>query len=177
VAFGPHTDLELRARAIDVGCDAVIAKGRFVSALPELIQQYARHGDQEVLAADCAGELSALARQGIELFNRHDFFEAHEVLEHAWNDETGPVRELYRGILQVAVAYLQIERRNYNGALKMFLRLRQWLDPLPDACRGVDVAQLRTDALAARAELERLGPQRVHEFNQDLFKPLEVSAG
>ncbi len=175
LAFGPHTDLDLRARALDVGCDAVIAQGRFLSALPELITKYARVLETDTLAADCAGELSALARQGIELFNRQEFFEAHEVLEHAWNEDPSPGRELYRGILQVAVAYLQIERGNYNGALKMFLRLRQWLDPLPDQCRGVNVAQLRAEALAARAELERLGVEKIAEFNRGLFKPLRVT--
>ncbi len=174
VAFGPHTDLDLRARAIDVGCDAVIAKGRLVTALPELIQKYARLADTTGLEADCEGELSALALKGIELFNRREFFEAHEELEHAWNEEPGPARELYRGILQVAVAYLQITRQNYNGALKMFLRMRQWLDPLPDQCRGVDVGQLRADALAARAELERLGTERIGEFDPGQFKPLVI---
>jgi CheY-like chemotaxis protein len=83
IAFGPHTDLDLRARAIDVGCDAVLAKSRLVSALPELIQKYARLTDSESLMADCEGELSALALKGIELFNHHEFFEAHEELEHA----------------------------------------------------------------------------------------------
>ncbi len=175
IAFGPHTDLDLRTRAIDVGCDAVIAKGRFLSALPELVEKYARVVDAAALAGDCAGALSALAQRGVELFNQQEYFEAHEVLEHAWNEESGPGRELYRGILQVAVAYLQIERRNYNGALKMFLRLRQWLDPLPDECRGVNVAQLRAEALAARAELERLGPERIAEFDRALFKPLLAS--
>ena len=173
-AFGPHADLVLSTRAIDVGCDAVVAKSRFITALPELIQKYARSTDPALLTMDCTGKLSALALKGIELFDRREFFEAHEELEHAWNEEPGPARELYRGILQVAVAYLQITRQNYSGALKMFLRLRQWLDPLPDKCRGVDVAQLRADALAARAELERLGPERIGEFDRRLFKPVKT---
>ncbi|MGH2523753.1 MAG: DUF309 domain-containing protein [Anaerolineales bacterium] len=176
IAFGPHTDLELRARAIDVGCDVVIAKSRLVTALPELIEKHARVASPTALAADCTGEFSAKAHKGIALFNQREYFEAHEELEHAWNEESGPARELYRGILQVAVAYLQITRRNYNGALKMFLRMRQWLDPLPDRCRGVDVAQLRADALAARAELERLGPERIGEFNTEMLKPVRVTS-
>jgi predicted metal-dependent hydrolase len=173
LAYGPHVDLDLRAKALAAGCDAVLAQGRLVSALPELITKYARQVDLAGLEADCQGEPSALAIKGIELFNRQEYFEAHEELELAWGAETGPVRELYRGILQVAVAYLQIERQNFKGALKMFLRLRQWLDPLPDECRGVNVALLRAQALAARAELEALGPDRIGEFDRALMKPLE----
>jgi predicted metal-dependent hydrolase len=174
LAYGPHSDLDLRAQALAAGCDQVLAQGRLVSALPELIQKYARTVDEAALADDCRGHVSALALKGIDLFNRQQYFEAHEELELAWGQETGPVRELYRGILQVAVAYLQIQRGNYNGAYKMFLRLRQWLDPLPDECRGVDVALLRSQALAARAELEALGPEGIATFDRSLLKPLEV---
>jgi predicted metal-dependent hydrolase len=174
LAYGPHTDLELRTRAIAAGCDAVLAQGRLMSALPELIEKYARQVDEAALSADCRGRPSALALKGIELFNQQAYFEAHEELELAWGEETGPVRELYRGILQVAVAYLQIERRNYKGALKMFLRLRQWLDPLPDECLGVNVARLRQEALDARAALEALGPERLVEFDRSLMKPVDL---
>ena len=174
LAYGPHVDLDLRARALAAGCDAVLAQGRLVSALPELITQYARQVDQAGLASDCQGAPSALALKGIDLFNRRAYFEAHEELELAWGEDTGPGRELYRGILQVAVAYLQIERQNYKGALKMFLRLRQWLDPLPDECRGVNVALLREQALAARAALEALGPEHMEAFDQGLLKPVEM---
>lgn len=172
IAFGPHVDLELRAEAEAAGCDVIVAKSRLLSALPELIEKHARRVDEAALAADCVGPLSALAREGIALFNRREFFEAHEALEHAWNQDAGPARELYRGLLQIAVAYLQIERGNYTGALKMFLRSRQWLDPLPEVCRGVDVARFRREAQAAREALEALGPERLAEFDRALFKPL-----
>ncbi|MCC7359130.1 MAG: DUF309 domain-containing protein [Anaerolineales bacterium] len=172
LGFGPHTDLALREHALDVGCDAVVARSRLVSGLGELIAQYGRKLDDAALAADCAGPLSPLAARGIQLFNARQYFEAHEELEHAWNADPGPGRELYRGVLQVAVAYLHVTRGNYRGALKMFLRLRQWLDPMPAVCRGVDVAQLRQDALAIRAALEALGPERIGEFDQALLMPV-----
>lgn len=176
LAFGPHVDLALRTQALNVGCDEVVAKSRLVTALPELVAKLARQVDTTALAAECAGALHPLAVEGIALFNAGEYFEAHEVLEHAWNATPGPARELYRGILQVAVAYLQITRRNYNGALKMFLRMRQWLDPLPTECQGVNVAQLRADALATRAELERLGAERIAEFDLARLQPVVVNS-
>jgi len=102
-----------------------------------------------------------LALHGLEEFNRGEYFDAHETLETAWNIDAGSGRDLYRAILQVAVAYLQIERGNYAGAMKIFLRLRQWIDPLPETCRGVNVAQLRLDARQAREALKSLGPDRI----------------
>ena len=94
---------------------------------------------QEEISCACEGDLPRMASYGLELFNRGEYFEAHEELEMAWRDETGPVRELYRGILQIAVAYLHIQRGNYRGAVKMFFRSRTWLDPFPDTCRGIDL--------------------------------------
>jgi len=38
--------------------------------------------------------------------------------EMAWRQETGPIRELYRGILQVSVAYYHLLHKNYAGARK-----------------------------------------------------------
>ncbi len=177
LAFGSHVDLELRQRALNAGCDEVVSKGRFTSAMLELLQKHARLPDPAAAQSVAEGELSELARKGIELFNRGEYFEAHEELERAWNEENSPARELYRGILQVAVAYLQITRRNYNGAIKMFLRARQWLDPLPDVCRGVDVAALRKDAAEARAALEALGAERIPEFDLVLLKPVKLVNG
>lgn len=177
VAFGPHVDLGLRARAEDVGCDLVLAKSAFMRDLPGLIHKHARRWDAGAIEADCQTPLSELALEGLALFNRGEYFAAHEALEHAWNQDPGPARELYRGLLQVAVAYLQIERGNYAGALKMFLRQRQWLDPLPDTCRGVDVAGVRAAAQAARAALEALGPEGLSQFDRRLFQPIRHSTG
>lgn len=177
LGFGPHVDAALRQRATAAGCDAVVTQGQFTSRLIDLLQAHARLPDAAALRAAADGDLSELAGHGIELFNRGEYFEAHEELEHAWNAEPGLARDLYQGLLQVAVAYLHITRRNYNGAIKMFLRARQWLDPLPDICRGVDVAGLRQDAAVARAALEALGADKIAEFDVGALKPVRVADG
>jgi predicted metal-dependent hydrolase len=128
------------------------------------------------LVEACAEPLSTLALHGLHEFNMHAYFECHETLETVWNAESGAVRDLYRVILQVGLAYYQIERANYYGALKMFLRTTQWFGGLPDQCRGIDVAQLRADAAAARTALEALGPERIAQFDRSLFKPVLYSA-
>jgi len=50
-----------------------------------------------------------------------------------------PGAELYRVILQVGIAYYQIERANYWGAHKMFMRPCSGFAPIPDRCQGIDV--------------------------------------
>lgn len=175
IAYGSHVAAEGLQAARSAGADLVTARSHLAAELPELIARYARHVDQVAIQAACQGALSALAVRGLELFNHGEYFEAHELLELAWNEERGPARELYRAILQAAVAYLQIERGNYNGALKMFQRLRQWINPLPEECRGVAVGRLRQDAETAYAHLLELGRERVVEFDRRLLKPVEYN--
>lgn len=119
-------------------------------------------------------KLPEAARHGIDLFNRREFFEAHEALETAWMAERGPARDLYRGILQIAVAYLHLTRGNYAGVVKVMARAFRWLDPLPNPCQGIALEQLRVSARLAWAEVERLGPERLGEFDWALFKPIEL---
>jgi uncharacterized protein len=129
----------------------------------------------EEIACACKGSLHEMAVNGLELFNQGEYFEAHEALETAWRDETGPVRELYRGILQIAVAYLHIQRSNYRGAVKMFLRSRTWLAPFPGQCRGIDLTGFRKDYARVEETLHRLGPEQVKNFDPGLFKPIQYS--
>jgi predicted metal-dependent hydrolase len=121
---------------------------------------------------DCQGGLHPKAIQGFELFNRGEYWLAHEALEAAWIEEKGQIRHLYRGILQVGVTYLHIQRRNYHGAMKVYLRSRRWLDPFPEVCRGIELRQLRLDLEHAIQELVRLGPRRMEEFDLSLLRPL-----
>jgi hypothetical protein len=175
LAFGSHMDVEMMTAAQSAGADEVVARSRFTSELPALIRKHLVQRDAAALSAACSEPLSELAHEGIALFNAGEYFESHEVLEEAWNADATPARELYRAILQIAVAYLQIERRNYRGAVKMFLRVRQWIDPLPDRCRGVDVADLRANALNVEAELLKLGEEGIERLDIRSFRPVRLT--
>jgi uncharacterized protein len=122
---------------------------------------------------DCTGSLPPHAKEGLRLFNAGEYFECHEALELAWRDETGAIRDLYRGILQAAVTYLHMRRGNYVGALKVSERCMKWLNLWPDTCRGVNVAKLRADLSHAVEEWQRLGAERVHAMDWSLLKPVE----
>jgi uncharacterized protein len=121
----------------------------------------------------CIAPLHPQAKLGLRLFNAGEYFEAHEALEDAWNAESGQVRELYRGVLQIAVVYLHVTRRNYNGAVKVYLRSQRWLKDWPDICRGIDVGKLRRDAEAVINEVKRLGTEKISEFDNSLLKPVK----
>lgn len=123
----------------------------------------------------CQEALPPMVIHGLELFNQGEYFEAHEVLESAWRAERGPIRELYRGILQVAVAYYHALRGNYVGSLKLFLRSRTWLAPFPDQCQSIDLAGFRQDYQRVEESIRSLGPQGIAQFDRNLLKPIHYT--
>lgn len=84
------------------------------------------------------------------------------------------MRDLYRAVLQVGIAYYQITRGNHRGALKMLLRSVQWFALLPDVCQGIDIKQLREDSFHVRAELEKMNPSDIANFDRSLLKPVRL---
>jgi len=120
----------------------------------------------------CNAPLHPQAAEGLRLFNKGEYFEAHEALEAAWNAEKGEVRDLYRGILQIAVVYLHITRSNYNGAVKVYARSQKWLKDWPAVCRGIQVEELRRDAESVNQEVQRLGVEHIKEFDLAQLKPV-----
>ena len=121
----------------------------------------------------CNAPMHSQAAEGLRLFNEGKYFEAHEALEIAWLEEKGKVRELYRGILQIAVVYLHATRGNYNGVIKVYGRSQKWLKDWPEFCRGINVGQLQRDARAVINEIERIGMEKISQFDNSLLKPVQ----
>ena len=116
----------------------------------------------------CRDAPPLLLRRGIDQFNRGEFFDQHETLEDLWREEPRPIRTLYQGILQIGVAMYQMQRRNHHGVVYMLTRGSGYLRPFAPACQGVDVADLLASAARVLEAAERLGPDRLDQFDWSL---------
>ena len=170
IAFGSHVDGALRQQALAAGVDRYLARSNFVDGLHEILAAAARDTTDD----PCGEPLPAGAMHGIEEFNARKFFEQHETLELVWRAELRPVRDLYRGILQIGVACLQVQHGNVRGALKMLDRGCRWLQPFRPACQGVDVDRLLSDAEKIRSEIMRLEPDHIRDFDSGLFPTVHL---
>lgn len=161
------------AEALAAGADFALLRSNLHSDLPRLIAEHARITNDAFRAeidSQCAQPLPPEALEAINRFNAGEYYKQHDLLEALWMQEKGPIRDLYRAILQVGIAYYQVTRGNRIGALKMILRCIQWLNIMPDACQGVDVAALRADADRLRAALETWPADRdMAEFDVSLL--------
>jgi len=172
ICFGPHVQSDVLAEAENLAADLVVSRSRFFSDMPQLIDTYARDDNSRLIEENCLEPLPKLAKIGIEAFNRGEYFEAHEHLEDVWKEDPALGRSFYRALIQIAVAYLQIERSNYRGAYKMLLRSRQWFHGLPEVCRGVDVRSLKNDSESVYHELMRLGPEGIADYDISSLSPV-----
>lgn len=88
-------------------------------------------------------ERRRLFHQGIDLFNRGEFFAAHEAWEEIWRSTTPEPKKLFQGLVQVAAALHQaLDLHRTIGPRKTFAKAHASLEPyLPFAC-GLDVKGL-----------------------------------
>jgi len=82
----------------------------------------------------------ALAK-GVALFNRQEFYEAHEAWEAGWIDETADERLLLQGLIQVAAGFYKLQVGGIPGATKLLeqglIKLRKFVG----RSEGVDLDQ------------------------------------
>jgi predicted metal-dependent hydrolase len=121
----------------------------------------------------CSEPPPAALIAGIEQFNAREFYECHETLEGIWLAEPGRIRTLYQGILQVGVAFYHLRRGNFRGATSLLESGIAYLRPFAPECLGVNVQKLIDGASRAAAELQRLGKERMTEFDENLIPRIE----
>ena len=175
--FVVSANADQRSASLLQGADLALSPNDIIKDAPRLIKEFARVPDHAVikqLDCECFEPLPELARQGVEKFNAGEFYKQHDLFEELWMATDSPVRDLYRAILQVGIAYFQILRGNHRGARKMLLRSVQWLNILPDTCQGVDVRALREDSARVRAVLETLPEAEIDQFDKTLLQPVKL---
>ena len=169
LGFGPHVDLPLRDRALAAGCTAVVGRSAIARQLPQLVEKHKWIIDHN----RCQDPPPSLLIEGLRLFNQGQYFECHEIIEDAWVQEAAPIRIMYQGILQIAVACFHIERKNWRGAVKVLERGVPKIGRFTPRCMGINIAKLLDDVEPIRRELMRLGPKWRGEFDEHLLPGIE----
>jgi len=80
--------------------------------------------------------------EGIEHFNKCDFFKAHEVWEELWANTQGANRRFFQGLIQVAVCLHHYGNGNIRGAKKLYFGCRGYLEEYRPTYLGLDLEKL-----------------------------------
>ncbi|MDZ7778992.1 MAG: DUF309 domain-containing protein [Gemmatimonadota bacterium] len=98
-------------------------------------------------------DLPAALTRFIDLFNRQEFWESHEVLESSWRASGS---RFYHGLILLASAFVHVQRDNTHGIAAQLRKAERALAPYPPEYLGIDVVTLRRSAreLRDRAQAE-----------------------
>jgi predicted metal-dependent hydrolase len=79
-----------------------------------------------------------------ECFNRGLYFEAHEVLEELWlPSRRGPNDNFYRGLIQLAGAFVHLQKRRLRPAGALLERARSSLQSYPPVYERLNLDGVR----------------------------------
>ncbi|MEZ4659885.1 MAG: DUF309 domain-containing protein [Caldilineaceae bacterium] len=171
--FGERLDEATIQAAHAAGADQVWTAGQLAAEIAVLV---ARCVEPPIIyLAGWDEPLPELARRGLVEFNRGAYFEQHELFEAAWMAEARPIRQLYQGILQIGVAFLQIEQHNWAGAIKMMRRGLPKLRGLPPVCQGIELAAFRQAAEEIHGGLMELGRKKWPSLTSPVFRKLSCT--
>ena len=96
--------------------------------------------------------------EGLDAFNRRDFYRCHEILETVWLRATPRTKPFYQGLIQVACAYYKLEQGSIDPAIRLFRRGLAKLAP----CSDVEpLAAFLREVHATLSAIERHGESLV----------------
>lgn len=116
------------------------------------------------MTSDSLGQETPSLGEAIRLFNEHEYFACHDVLEEMWGDTLGDDRDFLQGLLHAAVSLFHLSEGNPSGAHKMHGSSLRYLARYPDWYRGIDLAQLRSDLTGLFERARRGGTLNMAEY-------------
>jgi hypothetical protein len=113
---------------------------------------------------------------GIVLFNRGDFFEAHEVWESLWMETHGADRAFYQGLIQAAVGLCHFCNGNVRGAAKLYRSSRDYMARYESPHLGLDLHTFWNQMEACFAELLSADdPPRGTPIREELIPEIDLN--
>lgn len=83
--------------------------------------------------------------EGIQLFNEHEYFDAHEAWEDVWHMAYGIKHDFYQGMIQCAVALEHYRRSNPRGVVSLYKSYQPKFEQVPPVFMGLDVTKFLAD--------------------------------
>jgi uncharacterized protein len=125
---------------------------------------------------DTSAEYDPRYLAGIVLFNRGDYFEAHEVWEELWMVSAGPEKRYYQGLIQAAVGLCHFCNGNVRGAVKLYHSSRDYMSRCGADYLGLDIEAFWQQMSACFEELLAAPePTRSIEPREELLPTLTLA--
>ena len=80
-----------------------------------------------------------LFNKGLDAFQQHNFYDAHEYWEDLWSDHRLKDAKFIQGLIQLSVGYFHISNLNINGARGLLNKCKPKLLEFSPEHRGLNV--------------------------------------
>ena len=108
-----------------------------------------------------------------DCFNQGLYFEAHEVLEELWlEDRSGPNGAFYKGLIQLAGAFVHLQKRRPGPASALLRMARANLNGYPVPHEHLDVAHVLGFADVWLTRIAALGEEALARHETPKLNPL-----
>jgi len=118
----------------------------------------------------------AVLEEGSRLFNEKLYFEAHDVLEDAWQGARGEEREFLQALIHVSVGMYHVAAANHKGAVNLLSRAVETLSRFTPETDGLDVASLVERAGVCLEKSKRLAAGEPVEWTVADVPRMELGA-
>jgi predicted metal-dependent hydrolase len=116
-----------------------------------------------------------LLLEGARRFNARLFFEAHEAWEEVWLDSARELRAFYQGLIQVAAAFVHLQRNEYPGTVKLLHEGLRKLEAYPSPTLGVDLTGLTSASRVIEAQVVAAGERGIKTIDVASLPFIEIN--
>jgi uncharacterized protein len=102
--------------------------------------------------------------QGVDEFNRQEYYACHDTLEALWMDAAIPDKNFYQGVLQIAVGCYHLHNLNLRGAIILLGEGIGRLSYYQPVYEGIDVSKAIRDSSNLLQTLQSIDPNKVIDF-------------
>ena len=113
-----------------------------------------------------------LFNKGLEAFNKHSFYDAHEYWEDLWSDYKIKDPKFVQALIQLSVGYFHITNLNINGARGLLNKCLPKFEIYKPVCRRMDVDNIIDAVNQSLNNLDDI--ENITDFNWNLVPKLDI---
>ncbi len=113
--------------------------------------------------------------RAVEQFNSGAYYACHETLEKLWLEDKTRERDVYKGILQIAVALFHMRQGNISGTKRLLRSGASLIRPFGPKWSGLDLERLGSDSLKLLQYLEKRDKEGAHDLEALIIQRVQDS--
>ena len=109
---------------------------------------------------------------GLDSFNKHSFYDAHEYWEDLWSDYRLKDAKFIQGLIQLSAGYFHITNLNINGARGLLNKCLLKFELYRPSQRGVDIDNIINSVKRSLENLDEI--DNISDFDWSIVPKINI---